>query len=520
MNQDYELGKAYFLLNKEFEKNKNLTRELISKEEQYRLLFELSPDAIFLLSGKGDILKANKKAISQYGYSEEELLNLHYTKLLEPEKIQQFPENFKKMHEEKSLFLSRHTKKDKSSLIVEVHTSPIKINHENFVIMVIRDLTEIKKAEEIKKENEDLIKAQFDYGTIGVAILSADKKWIKVNQKLCEILGYTEEELLQKMPAEITCPEDRELDLKMYQLLLSGERDTGVREKRFFRKDGKIVFVYIGISCLRNLDRSVRFFIVSFSDITEKKKYEQEKSFKDALILRMQKLSALGTLSSSIVHEICQPLQLIKIISETVKKRIKKKASLNPKDQKDIEDLSELSGGVDKINQIIENMNRLIKSTEHVQLAYINPCEVLASLKKTYSLKLKKHDIRFIVEFPDFLPDIYSEKILLEQVLNNIINNAADALKNENKTDKLIFLSSYQSGLNLLIEISDNGTGIPAHMIGSIFDPLFTSKEEGNSIGMGLYIVKNIVEVLGGAIEAGNNKMGGASFKISLPLRS
>lgn len=116
----------------------------------------------------------------------------------------------------------------------------------------------------------------FNLGLIGMAVTSLDKGWIDVNDKLCEILGYPREELIELSWAEITHPDDLEMDEAEFERVLSGEIDGYMMDKRFIRKDGIVIYASISANCIRRDDGSIDNFVAFVQDITERKSAEMK----------------------------------------------------------------------------------------------------------------------------------------------------------------------------------------------------------------------------------------------------
>lgn len=139
-----------------------------------------------------------------------------------------------------------------------------------------------KKTEETQElnkalnKNEILFRLQFELGNIGIALTSPEKGWLKVNQRLCHILGYSQEELLKMKWHEMTYPPDLNADLIQFKRMLDGEIDAYELDKRFIRKDKSLVYTHLTVSCFRNSDRSVCFVIASILDISGFKKTEEK----------------------------------------------------------------------------------------------------------------------------------------------------------------------------------------------------------------------------------------------------
>jgi PAS domain S-box-containing protein len=138
-------------------------------------------------------------------------------------------------------------------------------------------------------EADALFQNAFVHAAIGMALVAPDGKWLRVNHSICKITGYTEDELLQGSFQDITHPDDLDLDLSYVGKMLSGEIDSYQMEKRYFHRNGDIVWVLLSVSLVRGGDRSPRFFISQIQDITSRKESEQQLHEASAEIAQLRK---------------------------------------------------------------------------------------------------------------------------------------------------------------------------------------------------------------------------------------
>ena len=130
------------------------------------------------------------------------------------------------------------------------------------------NLHEIQQTESTQRPNDAILSLFYDLPSIGMAITSPETlRWVKFNDRLCEIFGYSREELLHITWTEITHPDDLDLDMAEYEKVIRGETEGYVIDKRFIRKDGRIIYATIDVKCIRNPDRTVDFFMATVQDI-------------------------------------------------------------------------------------------------------------------------------------------------------------------------------------------------------------------------------------------------------------
>jgi PAS domain S-box-containing protein len=172
--------------------------------------------------------------------------------------------DFRVLHPNKTV---RHIKAN-GAVIRDSAGTPVRMLGINY------DITERKRMEEELLENEERFRTAFEFNTIGIAITSPEKGWIKVNDETCRMLGYTFGELTGMTWAEITHPDDLEADVTQFNLVFAGEIDGYKLDKRFIRKDGEVVYTMLWVNCKRRKGGKVDYFIAILQDMTERKKME------------------------------------------------------------------------------------------------------------------------------------------------------------------------------------------------------------------------------------------------------
>ena len=132
--------------------------------------------------------------------------------------------------------------------------------------------------EQALRDSEELYRSTFEKAPIGISHLSPDGQWLRVNKQLCDIVGYTQEELLRLKYQDITHPEDLAEDIARAEEIIAGRSDRYAMQKRYVRKDGSIVWVNLTVSCVRDSDRKVKHFISIVEDITGRLEAEEARA--------------------------------------------------------------------------------------------------------------------------------------------------------------------------------------------------------------------------------------------------
>ncbi len=260
-------------------------------------------------------------------------------------------------------------------------------------------------------------------------------------------------------------------------------------------------------------------------DVTEIKRLQEEKlKAKDIQLIHAARLATLGEMATAMAHEINQPLTIISLAAEGISRDIKKNRldmSLIPNDIEDV------LNNVNRIDRIISHMRTFARQPEELESA--EPEKLIDNAFVMLNEQFKMHNIIVSHKIEKNLPVIEVDPNQLEQVFINILINARQVLDEKEEQAKIegksfqkqLVCSIVRENDYVVFEIADNGCGVPDKIKTRIFEPFFTTREVGQGTGLGLSIAYNIVtRSLNGKIWVENNKMGGASFKVAIPIKN
>jgi len=228
----------------------------------------------FVITKNGIVIAANKPFLEMVGYPKSELYGMSALDLItEDERAAmsaRFAEGNIERYELKLLL--------KSKKILDVLVAPGKfsVDGEVFRLAEFIDNSVQKKSELALRESEQKFHSVFEQAAVGIARVSPDGNFLEVNQKLCDIVGYKKEELVKIKLQEITHPDDLDIDLDLVHQMLNNERDTYDLEKRYYSKDGKLIWVNLTVSLIRSSNGEPNYFIAIIEDINSRKKLEYE----------------------------------------------------------------------------------------------------------------------------------------------------------------------------------------------------------------------------------------------------
>lgn len=224
-------------------------------------------------------------------------------------------------------------------------------------------------------------------------------------------------------------------------------------------------------------------------------------------LIHAAKLTAVGESTSSIAHDLKNPLAVINGNISLLQKMIN--------DEKTLKKLDKIEVASTKINQLVERLNRFGRKEFNLDQKVILQ-EIVENSLVLVESKINKTNTDLKVEIQDDLPDIKGDAGALEQVLMNLVSNAIDAM--EDVEVKIITIKALKANENVKISISDSGVGIPVEKQETVFNAFYTSKDAGKGTGLGLSISKKIIENHHGSIYLNNKFQGGAEFIIELPI--
>ena len=387
------------------------------------------------------------------------------------------------------------------------------------VVLVFRDQTDERLAERALQESEERLRATFEQAAVGVARVAPDGRWLEVNERLCSLLGYTREELLQKKFQEVTYPRDLEANLECYRKLLAREIPTYSIEKRYVRKDGTLVWVDLNVSLVRDVAGAPKYFVSMVQDISARKKAEAQLAETAAQLRQAQKMEAVGRLAGGVAHDFNNMLTPILSYADLILGDLKRGDPIR-------DDVVELRRAAEQAHGITQQL--LAFSREKViQPRAVDLNASVSAMERLLRRVVGEH-INLRVRLSRDLDTVYVDPGEIEQVLMNLAMNARDAMPTGGdlsiETKNVVLDEDYaqkhvgaEPGPHVMLAVSDTGAGMNAETRSRAFEPFFTTKKEGKGTGLGLAIVFATVTKAGGNIWVYSEPGQGTSFKLYFP---
>lgn len=256
---------------------KKTEHKLIESEEKYRNLINNLTEIIAVIDSSGNLLYISPQVMDILGYRPEDIIGKNSLKFIHPSDNRISQEIFRTAWSKREHFYYEFRILNKNGEYVYVSASGkvLKIGGEDRIYTAITDISERKESEQKVQESEEKFRSIFEQAAVGIAQISISGKYLNVNQRFCDLLGYSKEELLTKTFQEITHADDLQEDLKYLGKMLSGELKTLSIEKRYIKRDGSTVWVNLFIAILFKQNGEPNYLISVAEDITARKKAEE-----------------------------------------------------------------------------------------------------------------------------------------------------------------------------------------------------------------------------------------------------
>lgn len=395
-----------------------------------------------------------------------------------------------------------------------------------------REVETRRAAEAALRESEERFRQAFDHAAIGKALVGPEGGWLQVNQALCDITGYSLEELLGMTFQEITYSEDLDESITLMHKLHEGEIDTFNVEKRYVHKLGHVVWVFLNVSAVRHESGSVKYFISEMVDITPRKLWGEEQvrllSHVEAERDKLRRAeSALEDANRSLEHQNRELQEFAYIASHDLKEPLRKISAFVDLVRSESGELlnEQASIYLNRVQEAAIRMAGLLSdlleysgiNTNAEQFRQVDIGLVLAEVLADLELVIDECDAEIHAE-P--LPTIEADPSQIRQLLHHLISNALKYRRDDVSPVITIGCELSDTSAVCRITVSDNGLGFDQKYASRIFMPyerLHGRRYAGT--GMGLTICRRIIERHRGAISAASKVGEGTEIEVILPIQ-
>ncbi len=491
-------------------------RHALHLMERFGLVLDESASEIYLfeMDSLGVVL-ANRGLLSNLGYTATELQGQTPMLFLADQSVatlRRLLEPLGEGHRRQLRVPMRHRRRDGSYYPVDVTFQRSQEARPPVFLAIAEDLSERIAAEEALRQSEERYRVAFEQAAVGIAEVGLDGRFTRVNDALCETLGFTVDELLTRGFRDVSHPDEAATDEAEVAAVLAGQQSAIRRTKRYLRKDGVEVLADLSATVVRDAAGAPRFFISIVEDITERRQLESQ-------LAQSQKMEAIGRLAGGVAHDFNNLLTVITTYAQLTA------ASLQPDDPRraDVEEVvraAQRAAGLTR--QLLSFARR-----QPIEPRAVDLSELVLNLDGLLRRTLGE-DVELVTMPATGLWPVLGDPGQLEQVLMNLAVNARDAMPNggtltlqtENRrVDPRIGRAEprVMAGDYVVLLVEDTGSGMSAEVKARLFEPFFTTKEVGKGTGLGLATCYGIIQNAGGWILVDSEEGKGSRFQVFLP---
>jgi PAS domain S-box-containing protein len=415
-------------------------------------------------------------------------------------------------------------RKDRSEIYLEWTAGPVRNERGEVTHFAAaqRDVTERRRIEDELRRREEEFRLLFDMSAIGMAQVAPGGGYLRVNHKYCQMLGYSEQELLHLTIYDVTHPDDREASAAyVSSSLLDGSEEYSI-EKRYVRKDGAIIWALVNWTIVRDAEGRPLRSVANIQDITARKQAEAER---EELLLRERAAREAAEAANRskdeflavVSHELRSPLNAILGYAALLRY-----GELDAQKVRQAVDVIERNGKAQGrlIDDLLDTA-RIISGKLRLAVGPVDMASMIGEAVQTVHPAAEAKGVSLQADLTPGIGQITGDHTRLQQVIWNLLSNAVKFTPQGGHVEVRL----ERMDPHICVIISDTGKGIAPDFLPYVFDRFrqsdASSARRYGGLGLGLSLVKYLVELHGGTIEATSPGEGqGATFKVTLPVRA
>jgi PAS domain S-box-containing protein len=487
---------------------------LRASEGRWRAMFETAPVGITMLDfGRRRYLAANECFQRMTGYTEGELLQLTALDVTHEDdrKAAQTRIDAGIIGGQQK----RYRRKDGGVIWADVSAFVVPETDSTpaFLGAVIVDITDRKRAEAALRASEERWRTVFEAAAVGIATTDLEHRYITANETYQRMTGYTERELQNLTPEEITHGDDLAATRRFLDGIFTGLHRSYRIEKRYLRKDGEVVWADVNPFFVPATESTPALCAAIVVDITERKRVEEALREAEADLARLNRVMLLEEMAASIAHEVNQP---IAAVMTNASAGLRWLGARQPNLDEVRQALNRIVRDGTRAGEVIGRVRGLVKKVPP-RREFLDINDTIREVVALTQTEMQRHTVRLRTRLADNLPLFPADRVQLQQVIMNLIVNAVEAMSGAgNGLRELTITSGAGDGNIMFVEVRDTGPGLDPGSIDHLFQSFYTTKPDG--IGMGLAISRSIAEAHGGRLSAMPNQPRGAVFRLTLPV--
>ena len=379
-----------------------------------------------------------------------------------------------------------------------------------------RQMQQVSRAEDAWRTEAAWRRAMEDSALVGLRARDADGRILFVNRTFCDMVGLPAQALVGLAPPMPYWPPESLAEvMQRHKSNLAGNAPRDGYEAVWYHQDGHLLNVMVFESPLIDAYGAQIGWMGSILDITARKQLEERQRHQAEAMATQSRLTTLGEVASALAHQLNQPLTAVIGYNAGLQRMLGQDASASPSILKALQRQGEQAAEAGRIVQRIrEFLTRRAPQRE--------PCDLAAVARRAVELlqrDLQRQHVEIEWDMQPDLPPVYADPILIEQVLINLVRNAADALAApgaRSPSGRIQIATTRDTPQQVRLAVGDNGPGLESRSIEQLTTAFYSTKADG--MGMGLAICRSIIELHHGSMSADTSPLGGARLSFSLPV--
>jgi two-component system, LuxR family, sensor kinase FixL len=461
---------------------------------QLDALLDAAVDAIVLIGRDGRITQFNRAAERMFGYGADEVIGQNVNCLM--------PEPYRSEHdgyiarylgtgEARIIGIGREVtgrRRDGSEFPMELSVGEIKSAAGHGFVGIIRDITQRREIEDQLRQQGEELRLIFESAPTAIVTTSADFRLLSGNRAWHDLLGYTEAQIADMACSDILHPEDY---------------------PRFAAGVASLVQAQVGVI---RYSQAEHFFILELVDRTAQARAEREAMDLRERLAHISRLNTMGEMATGIAHELNQPLTAISTYAQASRRLI---ASGRGEPAEIVAALDKIAAQADRAGEVIRRLRAMLVRRES-QREHVDSGQLIRDVVKLAEIDLRERNLALSLRIDDGLSTVFVDKVQIQQVILNLLRNGMEAMSEAATTNEIAISTALADDGMLEISVSDSGPGVSEAAAARLFEAFFTTKPQG--LGMGLAICRSIAQSHGGDLVFKNNRYGGATFTLRLPI--
>jgi len=495
-------------------------QQLEETRDNYADLYDFAPVNYFTFDVKGIIKNINLIGASMLGKVRSNIIGHPFKTWLEKDSLNQFKKHLLMTFESDIKISDDLRIKNEAGELLEIRIESIRSKYattdEFECRSIVIDITESNRIKNKLTLQARQLKLITDALPVLIAYIDMDEKHLFANKIYADSFDLSFQEVIGHSASEVWGAETYKTIKKFLKFAFTGQMINFEMELPLGETGKK----YFHTTLIPDNDDATHVYgvIILIGDITNRLAVESIDRKRLLEIAHMSRLSTMGEMATEIAHELNQPLAAISIYSDACRRLVlanNDNSKDNATQKQIIQSLADINVQAERAGNVIRRIREFTSKKD----LHKNSCDINQIVDEALALlnvEIRTHNVKLELNLAEDLPELFIDKILIEQVIFNLVRNALEAMDDMDINLRTLKIKTSKGQLNEIeISIDDAGPGLSISKIKHIFEPFNTTKTDG--MGMGLTICHSIIEAHHGRIWAVQNNHGGTTFIFTLP---